>query len=240
MERAERNYSFSAITEVGRRRKTATQRSLFDYFLPVFPYYAQVLEVGPGRGEFAEECRNRQLSYIGVEPSRSLYELLHGAGFEVINKEVPPLPVESERFDLVHSNDFVEHLCSFREVMTFFQETHRVLRPGGYVSVIAPNYQTIKHLFFQYEYQHSYVTTADRLTNMLADCGFKIIKVRCFLMWLSPRLNWLDRLVAHALIPLTTNALAQGLIGGLTSKDFLFRIHKNVFDHVAVLARKAS
>lgn len=122
--------------------------------------------------------------------------------------------------------------------MDFFFESYRVLKPGGYISVIAPNYQTLKHLFFQYEYQHSYVTTMPRLKNMLKDYGFEIINARCFLFWLSPQLNLADRLLAHTLIPLSINSLSQGLVSTLISEEFLFRIHKNVFENIAILARK--
>jgi SAM-dependent methyltransferase len=231
-------YTLANITPVGQRRKTDRVRALFDHFLPSLPDSAKVLEIGPGRGEFARGCLSRGLSYVGIEPSEELCESLEQTGIPVMNQTVPPIKVESNSFDLIHSNDFVEHLASYVDVMHFFGEAFRVLKPGGYLSVVAPNYATIKELFFRYEYQHSYITTRDRLLNLGQDCGFQIVHTKCFLWWLSRRMNRIDRLFAHTIIPLATNPLIESLVTLVMSEDFLFRVHKNVCDHVGILARK--
>jgi SAM-dependent methyltransferase len=234
----EHSYSIKPVSALGVRRKGAIQRGIFNFLLPRLPDSAAVLEIGPGHGEVARECRSRGLSYLGIEPSKELWSLLAQAQFEVVNETVPPIPIDDARFDLLHSNGFVEHVSDYREVMQFFLDAHRVLKSGGYISVIAPNYLTTRHLFFQYEYQHSYVTTLCRLRNMLTDCGFPIVTARCFLLSLSPRLRWLDPVLAPTLIPVALNPLIQGLASSLASQEFLFRVNKNMFDHVAILARK--
>jgi SAM-dependent methyltransferase len=231
-------YTLADITSIGRKRKATRVSAIFDHFLPSLPASAKVLEIGPGRGEFARACLSRELSYLGVEPSKELYKILQKARIPIISETVPPIKLESNTFDLIHSNDFVEHLANYVEVMHFFGEAFRVLKPGGYFSIIAPNYLTIKHLFFRYEYQHSYITTRDRLVNLVLDCGFDVVQTRCFLWWLSPRLNLIDRLLAHTLIPLVTNPVVESVTTLVTSEKFLFRVHKNSCDHVGVLARK--
>jgi len=231
-------YTLADITSIGKKRKADRVSAIFDHFLPSLPGSAKVLEIGPGRGEFARGCLNRELSYLGVEPSEELCKSLERASIPVISQTVPPIKLESNSFDLIHSNDFVEHLANYVDVMHFFAEAFRVLKPGGYFSVIAPNYLTIKNLFFRYEYQHSYITTRDRLVNLVQDSGFATVQSKCFLWWLSPRLNRLDRLLAHTVIPLATNPFMESLITLLTSEKLLFRVHKNVCDHVGILAQK--
>jgi SAM-dependent methyltransferase len=231
-------YSLAEITAIGKKRKLDRVSSLFDHFLPSLPGYPKVLEIGPGRGEFALACVGRKWSYLGIEPSEKLCKMLEAAGIPVISQTVPPIKLESNSFDLIHSNDFVEHLANYVDVMSFISEAFRVVRPGGYCSIIAPNYLTVKNLFFRYEYQHSYVTTRERLINLLRDCGFEIVQAKCFLWWLSPRLTFIDRLLAHTAIPLATNPVVESLITLMTSEEFLFRVHKNVCDHVGILARK--
>ncbi|MCP3899792.1 MAG: class I SAM-dependent methyltransferase [Desulfobacteraceae bacterium] len=214
------------------------QKAIFDYLLPSLSENSRVLEIGPGGGAFARECISRKLDYTGIEPSAGLREALEREGIHVVNQLVPPIDFEDNQFDLIHSFHIVEHMTNYHEVMQFFMESYRVLKPGGYFSVIAPNYRMIKHLFFQYEYQHSFVTTLDNVKNGLADCDFDILEAKCFLMWLSPILHKIDRLIAYACIPIGTNLLIETIIRSLTSSTFLFRVHKNLFDNIAIVAQK--
>lgn len=231
-------YSLGDVTGLGRYKKTARVRSLFEHFLPNLPTKARVLEIGPGRGEFASECIARQFDYVGIEPSDELRKQLEARNIAVVGGSAPPIPFDNNSFDLVHSYDLIEHLSTYPEAVDLSSEAFRVLKPGGYISIVAPNYLTIGDLFFRYEYQHSFVTTPGRLTFLLNDCGFELVRKRCFLHFLSPRLNWIDRLLVRPLIFFAKNPVIESLIVALTSEQFLFRIHKNVYDHVGVLGRK--
>ena len=240
MNEKQKQYTLINSTELGAVKETAFQKSLFKNFLPALPKSSPVLEIGPGRGDFAKECISQNLSFLGIEASQELYRNLKQSGFEVIYQIVPPIPTESEQFDLVHSKHFVEHLCTYVDVMDFFSEAYRVLKPGGCLSVITPNYQTLKHMFFQYEYQHSFVTTKDRLKKMLSDSGYEIVTAINYFLWLSPKLNRVDRFLAQIIMPLSINTLIQGLISAIISEKFVFQIHKTLYDHSAILARKPS
>jgi SAM-dependent methyltransferase len=231
-------YSMLAPTAFGANEKVKLEKALFDYFLTPLPNQSKILEIGPGAGSFARESIARGHDYLGVEPSRILRDKLESEGIRVVDQTVPPIEMEDSSLDLVHSFHIVEHMIDYQQVMEFFMESHRVLKPGGYISVVAPNYRMVKQLFFQYEYQHSFITTLDNLRNALSDCGFEVIDSKCFLMWLAPRLRWIDRLVAHICIPIGTNILFESLVRVLFSERFLFRLHKNLFDNVALLARK--
>lgn len=238
MKNVEGLYSFPGATSLGSRWKAARQKAIFDHFLPELQPDAVVAEVGPGRGEFAQACKVRGLQFIGIEPGDIWAEKLRAAGYKIISETVPPVPLDSDSVDLIHSYDFVEHLLDYRDIMTFFNEAYRVLKPGGYISVVAPNYETIKPLYFKYEYQHTYIVTKYRIANMLGDCGFETVTTRCFLISMAPWKNGLDRLGVHVFLPILTNTWVQNIISSLMSEKTLFRINKNLFDHVALLARK--
>ncbi len=238
MKSVENQYTFIPVGPLGTRRKTAHQKALFDGFLPPLAPGSVVAEIGPGRGEFARECTNRKLNFIGIEPSAKWAEKLRADGFQIVTESVPPLALASESVDLVHSSDFVGHLVDYREVMNFLAESFRVLKPGGYISIIAPNHETIRSLYFKYEYQHSFIVTRHRIKHMLADSGFATVADKCFLLTIAPGLNWIDRIATHTTLPVLTSAPVQSLIRALTSDAVLFRINKNLHDHVAVLGRK--
>ena len=238
MEPVQNKYSYSETTAIGNRRKSNHQRNLFNYFLPELADGSTVVEIGSGRGEFAMEVRSRGLHYLGIEPSSDLCAGLRERGFEVINEVVPPMPLEDQTVGLVHSHDFVEHLVDYREVMHFFIDSYRVLKHGGFISVLAPNYDTIKQLFFQYDYQHSFIVTKNRIEHMLRDSGFVVKASRCYLMSLSPRLKAVDRTVAHTALPILVNSFSQALMRLVATEEFAFRVNKNLFDHVAVLGMK--
>lgn len=240
-EQAAAKYKFSTITESGQRRKLAFQRNLVHGFLPQMASGARVLEIGPGRGEFAGECINAGYNYVGIEPSEILSKQLIAQGLNIIQAMVPPLDLEDETSDLVHSMDLVEHFDSYQVVLQFFEECSRVLVHGGYVSVIAPNFSLLGRLFYEYEYQHAYPTTEDRIVNLLQDAGFEVIKQTKFLFpWgLKGGLySMLDRILAHVMVPLGRSVILSSVLQLFFGKKFVFRVHKNLYDHLVVLAQK--
>lgn len=126
----------------------------------------------------------------------------------------------------------VSHLCHRREA-------YRVLNPDGYFSIVAPNFNMLGHVFYAYEYQHSFVTNKGRLEGVLRDSGVDLYLSRTFLTELGfARWRWVDRIIAYIFMPIVTNRLFCGLIRGVRQKLMLFRIHKNFCDHIGVLGKK--
>lgn len=231
-------YSMSKLTNFGESKKKAAQVEIFDHFLPKLSNDSHVLEIGPGRGAFARECQRREIPYTGIEPSDSLRAELSADGINVVKSSVPPIDLKGDEFDLVYSFHIVEHMKDYHDVMEFFAEAYRVLKPGGYMAVIAPNYRLVKNVFFQYEYQHAFVTTLDNVSNGLKDTGFDIEDAKCYLTWLNPKKRVFDRIVANVCVPIGTNLYVENILRTAISPNFLFKVHKNLFDNIAVLARK--
>lgn len=232
-------YTYHAITAWGSKRKNRFVRRIFDNFLPPLAKGSRVLEVGVGRGEFAREALERDFLYEGIEPSVEIRTALEHEGIKVIDAVVPPIPIDDGSVDLIHSSDVVEHLQNYKEVMDFCQEAYRVLKPGGYFSIVAPNFDTLGHVFYAYEYQHSFVTNKGRLKGVLKDSGFQCYLSRTFLTELGlTRWRVVDRIIAYMFIPIVTSRLFCGLLRGMGQDLMLFRIHKNFCDHIGVLGRK--
>lgn len=232
-------YTYHDTTAMGQRRKNQFMSRLYDSFLPPLAPGQTVVEIGPGRGEFARETIRRGLSYQGIEPSLELRARLEKDGIHVIDGTVPPIPLPDNSVDLIHSFDVAEHFVDYREVMRFCSEAYRVLRSNGYLSIIAPNVDLLRWLFYAYEYQHSFPTNIGRLDGVLKDSGFVSRRSRAFMTELGlTRWYVLDRFAAHLFIPVVRNQLFCSVFRGVGLESLLFRIHKNFCDHVGVIGRK--
>ncbi len=232
-------YKFSESTKLGLQRKTALIAKQFAHHFPQLSENSKILEIGPGRGEFARECMKRKFDYTGVEPSATLAEALRIEGFNIISQKVPPLKLVGHDYDLIHSMDMIEHLKSYEDVLELLSDCRCALRDGGYISAIVPNFSTLKELFYEYEYQHAYPTTEMRMQQLLESSGFKVVKQRKVFSGLGLSRFWLlDRFLAHVLIPIARSSVFCIIVRMVTNSNVLFKIHKNVYDHIYVLGRK--
>lgn len=234
-----RRYIYHTTTAWGSERKNRFVKRLFDNFLPELEKGCRILEVGAGRGELAREAMNRGFDYEGIEPSAELRTALERKGVKVVDATVPPIPAPDGSFDLILSVDVMEHLQDYKEVMDFCQEAYRALMPRGYFCVVAPNFDMLGWVFYAYEYQHSFVTNKVRLEGVLKDSGFQCCRSRTFLTALGlTRWSVVDRVAAHILVPIVTNRIFCGVLRAMGQDLLLFRIHKNLCDHVGVVGKK--
>jgi ubiquinone/menaquinone biosynthesis C-methylase UbiE/LmbE family N-acetylglucosaminyl deacetylase len=105
---------------------------------------ARILELGCGAGEFSANLIRRGFIVIGTDISEKMLELarkncadigLEGnAVFQLGDVEQLDLPDDS--FDVVIAIGQIEHVSWDRWAL---QEIHRVLKPGGYLIMTAPN-----------------------------------------------------------------------------------------------------
>ncbi len=235
-------YSFTQATGWGRKRKINHLSKVFNHLLPAKDSSMTLLEIGSGRGEFAEIVRDSGMKYIGVEPSDSLRASLVKNGFEILPDPIPKLSVADSSIDMIYSYDVLEHLENYSTILSFFNEAKRVLKPGGHIIVIAPNAETIGNLFYLHEYQHNYFTNVDRIVSLLADADYTIVKAKPFLTSLgtfdSKLINAVDRIFANLVLVLARNVLFTAIIRGILGRGLLFKIHKNIYDHVCVVGKK--
>jgi SAM-dependent methyltransferase len=81
----------------------------------------------------------------GVEFVDSLASEARARGVQVISNDLnEPLPYDSGRFDVVHSNQVIEHLV---RTDTFVREIRRVLKPTGYALISTNNLASWHNVF---------------------------------------------------------------------------------------------
>lgn len=99
-----------------------------------------VLDVGCGWGEFTFEAMQKGAIAYGLEPDSELLEisvLLSEKQGRYVKARAEAIPFRDETFDIVICNSVIEHV---KDIRASLGEIIRVLRKGGYLYLLAPNY----------------------------------------------------------------------------------------------------
>jgi MPBQ/MSBQ methyltransferase len=115
------------------------------------PDARRILDVGCGFGSFVLAARERGLDAVGVEPAPFELEWARrrlavrrptdAQASVYVQGDACALRYEAESFDAVCLWNVLEHVADARRALT---EAARVLRPGGSLFVIAPNYAALR------------------------------------------------------------------------------------------------
>lgn len=100
------------------------------------------LEIGSGFGTLMHVAREAGLDAYGIDPQQwklkhSKTLLSHGGEFNVVDGFGEALPYADASFDYVYSTNVLEHVQDPDRVV---HESLRVLKPGGYLQFVVPNY----------------------------------------------------------------------------------------------------
>ena len=195
---------------------------------------ADFLEVGPGQGAIAELARAAGYRYRAVEPSPMLAEALRGRGFDVEQAFTPPLPGADLSQDVVYADQVLEHMSGIDAARAWVADALRVLRPGGLLFVVVPDYLKERGFFWDIDYTHNFITTERRMRQLLYDGGFEIGPVvRSIGLATGLRRDLLAGLAILANLP-GTDAVSR--YAG--AEETLFKVRKNLFETLAFVARK--
>jgi SAM-dependent methyltransferase len=108
-----------------------------------------VMELGPGRCEFAAELAKYADTIVGVDVSELAAQGSVAANFEFVLTDGIHIPRPDESIDVVISNQLMEHLHP-DDAVDQLEEICRVLRPGGRYICMTPNRLSGPHDFSAY------------------------------------------------------------------------------------------
>jgi len=165
-------------TKMGMWLVRALSRRIFRY--AEIASGSSVLEIGPGRGVFADICLEKGIEYVAVEPNRQMAASLEKRGAQVTCAMVPPLPEIDRTFDTVVMINVMEHMNGMQDALQISRQIREVLKPKGKLVICSPDYLNWRHNFFNCDFSHNYVTTQRRLKQLLVNAGFGNIK-SCYL-----------------------------------------------------------
>lgn len=111
----------------------------------------KVVDIGCGFGSFALGAASQGAEVLGIEMSPALIEIAaeRAASFPKKFQTLPKflvadardLPLENASIDLVTAWNVIEHVDDLPKVVS---EVARVLRPGGWLTLVAPNYLAVR------------------------------------------------------------------------------------------------
>ena len=150
------------------------------------------LEPGCGRGEFISHFRNLGLECHGLDRSaeaKALLENEYSIPAMVCDVEKDGLPYQDNFFDVIYSKSFLEHL---RNPDLFLIEARRVLRPGGLLLSLVPDWEANYRTYFD-DFTHRTPFTSISLADIYRICDFERVSVYKFrqlpMVWRYPLLN---------------------------------------------------
>lgn len=240
------SYSFQGLpsaTRLGRKKSEAWSGKFIARFLSNLSAGCSVVEIGPGRGEFARECQRRGWQYTGIEASQTFFDPLKRSGIRTVQARVPPIPFPDASVDLIHADQVIEHFNTIRDFTEFLAEAHRVLRPGGILSLACPNLQTMGDVFYDCDYTHSLGFTKNNLERACLDYGFRV-RVSTHYTNLFLGNGFVYHCVRHLLIvPLkivNLAAIAEIMESVPFTKNLRKRVTKTLLDNIYIQAIRPS
>jgi SAM-dependent methyltransferase len=235
------NYGSEPLSAHYDKVRIRHSKALIGLLSPYLPPDANVLEVGPGHGHFLRSATAAGMTVDAIEPSADFRSKLSTSGFDATAEEVPPIRRPDESYDLVNASMVLENLPTSREAGDFACEAHRVLKPGGIISLIFPDYMTWGRFFFDEHYTHSFVTTEERVRHLLACQGFEVIRAEHVLGW-----YWVENSPLRALVRHVSNSLmwplhtrfAYWLMRYVGLRNLHWKIRKTLFEAIVIIARR--
>jgi len=150
-----------------------SNRSIFDYCSRSLVPRAAVLDVGCGYGGYLLPFRRAGCLVHGIELSPHREEAARRLGIKTSGIGVEQLEPGTFgcKFDLVFSNHVLEHV---QDLHAFFCAVRKVLKPGGWLYLAVPNFETYFLLqdFFFALHVHSF--NARSLATLVLANGFEI------------------------------------------------------------------
>jgi SAM-dependent methyltransferase len=160
------------------------------------PKTSKVLDLGCGRGEFLRGFIRCGLNGYGLDQSPIAKSVCPGTEILQANLENEPLPYEDNFFDVVFSKSVLEHFYYPEKLV---MEMYRIIKPGGLVITMVPDWESIYKTFYE-DYTHRTPFTVTSLENIFLLNGFDNVKVEKFrqlpFLWSVPWLQPLCSLIA--------------------------------------------
>lgn len=171
----------------------------------------RIIELGCGRGDFINGFQSAGLNCFAVD--RELSDGLNSqVEFKKVDLGCESIPYPDDFFDVVYHKSVLEHFYSPDQLMT---ESLRILKPGGKLIFLTPDWMTQFRTFYE-DITHCRPYTVETVRDLLVMNGLeKIIAEKFYQLptvWRFPILKALNRIM-QIFIPNTVGRKLSSLIG---------------------------
>jgi SAM-dependent methyltransferase len=185
-----------------RSPKTKYPSELIDYLIKRFHLRKKnkILELGVGNGDFLIEFQKKGLICTGIDKEISPFADKK-LNIKKVDLTKHKLPFAGGSFDIIYHKSFLEHFYR-DEADHIMSETWRVLKKGGKLVVLVPDWVSQKETFFEdYTHVHPYDELA--ISDLLDIYRFQRVKSEKFyqlpVLWKYPVLKLFSSLISFFL-----------------------------------------
>ena len=193
----DKNDYVSIIYDEKRTPKTDYPKKLISYLSESFGLQGSIklLELGCGRGDFLLEFQNFGFECKGLDRDESSVKNEYGLEVKQCDLASDVFPYDDESFDVVYHKSVLEHMYDPGNLMS---ETIRVLKPGGKLIILTPDWHTQWKNFFE-DFTHSRPFDVIALSDLLKIYGFKNTITEKFyqlpVLWKMPAMKVFSKLL---------------------------------------------
>lgn len=143
-----------------------------------------VLELGVGKGYFAQACRlyneknTKKIKYHAFDRNIDMLKNLSKIDpqIETHRGELPGLSIKNKKYDIVYCAFVVEHLKNGLEAYELINNIKKHLNDGGLIVFFTPNALSQRFEFYNIDYTHTFPTTSRNVTMAFNDCNITDVK----------------------------------------------------------------
>ncbi len=160
------------FSEVGQQGREAVWREIARYVHLRMGEPDRILDPAAGRGEF--------ITAVPAAERWGVDLVGHGVpeadGLRMIIDDIMAADLPAHYFDGVFVSNFLEHLSDQNAVATVLGKLYNVLKPGGRIAVMGPNFRYCAREYFDCA-DHSVILSHVAVTEHLYAAGFEITSV---------------------------------------------------------------
>jgi SAM-dependent methyltransferase len=201
---------------------------------------SSILDLNAGLNGMYTELNLPKTKYCVLEQNRFVRDELRTKNIDSLDWNALDIPYDNNSFDYVFSLPFVEHMPTYLDAVHLLREVRRVLKPGGRLIVVVPNYLNLQSVFFE-DYKHGWVTTKKRMFDMLSDVGYTVKSCRYTIGWITMAMNpaaALLRFLIWCFMAVVRLYVVQMILDFTRLNKFVDKIKKTVFELIVIEAVK--